>query len=182
MSSDSTPVGRVPFYCWVGVEVMFSGGLYWHCRQGPGLLTAWRAWKSQLPTWPSFTSSWWEGCDTSLQPGQGDNLGSNMALAGLSGSCVWLRLRNYYLRVLCLACLHIWLERKHPLSLGWVLLLFSWVCFVLCPLVLPGCWLLQAPSLKIWDIKKTQIFVVPWNQRPIAGLLSFLHLLRLFCI
>lgn len=161
---------------------MFSGGLYWHCRQGPGLLTAWRAWKSQLPTWPSFTSSWWEGCDTSLQPGQGDNLGSNMALAGLSGSCVWLRLRNYYLRVLCLACLHIWLERKHPLSLGWVLLLFSWVCFVLCPLVLPGCWLLQAPSLKIWDIKKTQIFVVPWNQRPIAGLLSFLHLLRLFCI
>lgn len=133
-SSDSTPVGRARRGCPFIAEVTFSSRLYW----------PW-VWKSQVPTWPPLTSSQWEGCDTSLQPGEGDSLGSSMAFVGVSGDSVWLRSSSFCLKVSAWLACPFGLREKKAFCLGVLLLC---LCFVLRLLVCLGCWLLQAPSLE----------------------------------
>ena len=91
-------------------------------------ITTWWGWQSRLQHGLSWCE--WGWCLAEVE-----NLLSQSALSDLSAHLA---------------------REKTPSSVGWVLLLFLCACFVLCPLVRPGCWLLQAPSLKIWDVKKTQ--------------------------
>lgn len=126
---------RVPFYCWSHVlqQTLLT------------LQAGARVWKSQFPTWPPLTSSQWEGCDTSLQPGEGDSLGSSMAFVGVSGDSVWLRSSSFCLKVSAWLACPFGLREKKAFCLGVLLLC---LCFVLRLLVCLGCWLLQAPSLE----------------------------------